>query len=262
MPALHKCQQTFAQALLDVRHGVPEGVVDPEGQQTHHRFSVCRNNVFTSLIDALRAGFPCVEKLVGSEFFGAMARIFVTLSPPRSPVLLHYGAEFPDFIATFRPAASLPYLADVARIERAGTEAYHAPDAPALAPSALAAVPIGESPALRLRLHPSVRLLRSSFPACTIWRMNAPGGHPKPVDLSDGEATLVLRPEAEVQVRQVALATHHFIAALGQDLTLSQAAAIAIAEDPQFDLAAPLQALVEIGAFAGFAPNISEDRHA
>ncbi|KAG0919362.1 hypothetical protein G6F31_021147 [Rhizopus arrhizus] len=55
-----------------------------------------------------------------------MARVFAAATPPSSPVLLHYGAEFPDFIASFPPAEPLPYLADVARIERAATEAFHA----------------------------------------------------------------------------------------------------------------------------------------
>ena len=58
-----------------------------------------------------------------------MARAYALAEPPRSPVLMDYGAGFADFIAGFAPAASLPYLPDVARIERAWREAYHAADA-------------------------------------------------------------------------------------------------------------------------------------
>src|SRR3546814_5214850 len=84
---------------------------------------------------------------------------------------------------------TLPYLADVARIERAWIEAYHAAEAPALDPAALARFTPDELPALRLRLHPSVRLVRSRFPAMTIWRMNVGDGVPAPVDLKLGIAS-------------------------------------------------------------------------
>jgi hypothetical protein len=48
-----------------------------------------------------------------------MARSYVALAPPSSPIMLDYGAGFPDFIGAFEPAKCLPYLQDVARIERA-----------------------------------------------------------------------------------------------------------------------------------------------
>jgi hypothetical protein len=71
------------------------------------------------LTEALKDAFPAVHRIVGPEFFQAMARAYIVLEPPRSPILLDYGAGFPDFIGEFEPAAVLPYLADVARIERA-----------------------------------------------------------------------------------------------------------------------------------------------
>ncbi len=87
-----------------------------------------------------RCAFPAVERIVGEEFFQAMARAYVLAEPPRSPVLMDYGTTFADFIAGFAPAASLPYLPDVARIERAWREAYHAEDAEPLGPEAFAGI--------------------------------------------------------------------------------------------------------------------------
>jgi hypothetical protein len=252
MARLAERQQTFAAALLDPLQPLPEGLVGPDGEASARRFRVYRNNVYVGLIEALRAGFPCVAKLVGDEFFAAMASVFVAIQPPASPILLHYGAEFADFIESFAPAASLPYLADVARIERAATEVYHTRDEIPLAPAALAAIPHEQSPSLRLRLHPSVRLLRSRFPAFTIWRMNSAGGTPEPVDLSVSENTLVLRPDAEVDVRRVRPGSHDFVTALGRGLTLAEATANALATDTEFDLAENLRELIQIGAVAGF----------
>src|SRR3546814_9782186 len=105
----------FALALLDPERAVPKGLVGPDGEPSARRFAVYRNNVFVGLTDALRAGFPCIVRLVGDDFFAAMARVFAAATPPSSPVLLHYGPEFPDFIASFQPAESLPYIAEIGR---------------------------------------------------------------------------------------------------------------------------------------------------
>ena len=259
MARLAERLEEFASALLDPGRAAPEGLVGPDGEPSVRRFSVYRNNVFVGLIDALRASFPCVVRLVVDEFFAAMARVFAAARPPSSPVLLRYGAEFPDFIASFPPAGSLPYLADVARIERAATEAYHEREAAPLTPCALARVPPDRAPMMRFRLHPSVRLVRSPFPAFTIWRMNAADGTPAPVDLSQAQDTMVLRPEAEVDVRQVLPASHDFVAALGQGLTLSQAMEVALTADPHFDLSENLRELILMGAFVSFELGAGEN---
>ncbi|MBM6550774.1 DNA-binding domain-containing protein [Marinomonas ostreistagni] len=81
------------------------------------RFSVYRNNVQHSLIEALSDIFPVCKQLVGEAFFHTMARQYSYQTLPKSPVLSDYGDTFADFIQTFVPAQSLPYLADLCRLE-------------------------------------------------------------------------------------------------------------------------------------------------
>jgi hypothetical protein len=145
------------------------------------------------LIEGLRDAYPVVCRLVGEEFFRAMAGVFARAQPPRSPVMLEYGGGFAQFIAGFPPAASLPYLADMARLERAWVEAYHAADAPPL-------MGLEPNQTARLRLHPAARLVRSPFAILRIWQANQPDAEPGPLELTDeGENVLVTRPAAEVQ---------------------------------------------------------------
>ncbi|MGS0757134.1 HvfC/BufC family peptide modification chaperone, partial [Roseateles sp. GG27B] len=113
----------------DPQRPTPSGVRVWNGSDPSARLAVYRNNVVSSLVDALAETFPVVEQLVGSEFFRAMAVLFVRQAPPRSRVLAHYGQAFPSFIADFEPAQGLPYLADMARLEVARVAAYHAADA-------------------------------------------------------------------------------------------------------------------------------------
>src|SRR3546814_6399821 len=99
--------------------------------------------------------------MCGYGVFGARGRVYGARAPPHSHIMLDYGASFPDFIERFKPATTLPYLADVARIERAWIEAYHAAEAPALDPAALARFTPDELPALRLRSEEHTSELQS-----------------------------------------------------------------------------------------------------
>ena len=154
----------------------------PEGlgvaQALDRRFAVYRNNVQHGLSRALAARFPVVERLVGPEFFAAMARVFAAQHPPRTPVLLDWGDAFPAFLSGFPPAQSLPYLPDVARLEGLRGQAYHAADAPCADPAALGAL---DPERLCLTLAPSVRGFASVHPAVSLWQQNQPGARPAPL---------------------------------------------------------------------------------
>src|SRR6266852_5119664 len=126
---LEPFEASFAGALLDAERPIPRGITAHNAAIPTRRFAIYRNNVVAGLVKALKSRFPVVEKIVGEEFFAAMARVFVVERPPRSPVLAIYGDEFATFIAAFEPARELAYLADVARLEAARTRAYHAADA-------------------------------------------------------------------------------------------------------------------------------------
>src|SRR5262249_40571469 len=101
MQQLAERQRGFAAALLDHALPMPDGLGGPDGQPDSKRFAVYRNNVVVGLIEALKDAFPALHRIVGDEFFRAMARAYVMVEPPRSPILLDYGAGFSDFIRQF-----------------------------------------------------------------------------------------------------------------------------------------------------------------
>ncbi len=116
----------FTAGLLDPDRPPPDLVLGPKGKAATKRYAVYRNNVTVSLIDALAASFPATQRITGKDFFRAMARFHVRATPPDSPLLFEYGRDFPDFIERYEYAQPMPWLADVARIERAWLDAYHA----------------------------------------------------------------------------------------------------------------------------------------
>ncbi len=241
-------QAEFARALLDAERAVPSSLGSHNSSSPFKRFSVYRNNVIVGLTEAVRSGFPAVERIVGEEFFKAMVRRYVVAHPPRSPLLLNFGDDFADFIESFEPTAELRYLADVARLEFLRRRAYHAADADPVAPERFAAVPPEGLAGATFVLHPSAHILRSRYPVATIWQMNSGAAEPAPVDETVSEDVLVLRVGYDVVVRSLLPGQAILIEALQSGCPLGEAVNAALSEAPAFDLSAGLAMLIGLGA--------------
>ncbi|MEZ2221990.1 DUF2063 domain-containing protein [Rhizobium sp. RCC_161_2] len=242
-------QAKFAAALVDPERAVPKGLTAWNGPRPERRFGVYRNNVTVGLVGALASRFPVAEKIVGNDFFAVMAHEFIRLHPPRSPLLLAYGDDFADFVETFEPARDIDYLPDVIRLEAARGKAYHAADAAPLDPALLATIEPERLASLAFALHPSASILRSPFPAVTIWAMNAGEMELRPIDDWSGEDALVVRPEMTVQVHRLPAGGVTFLEALAAGADLTTAVEAAITAAPDFDLSANLAGALAAGTF-------------
>ena len=281
-------QADWCAALLDPSLPAPAGLRVWNGVDPRSRLAVHRNNVVGGLVEVLAANFPVVRQLVGEAFFRALAAAYVRQWPPHSCVLAHYGAPatlpapggadsdsgFPAFIESFGPAASLPYLADMARLESARTRACHAADAvPLTAEAGAAALAAGEQAAheqaagepvpagaglaavagLRLVCHPSLALIVSPHPVVSLWAAHQTDDEPAlaDIDLSCAEAALVLRRDLAVLVLPLPAAAapglSALLLALQRQARLADAAAQALAAQPDADLAGLLGLLVAQG---------------
>lgn len=250
MQRLAELQAEFAAALSDPALPAPPGVRRQVKLPQSRRFDVYRNNMVVSLIEALEATFPVVQRLVGTDFFKAAAKTYIRQAPPRSPVLLLYGETFGDFLDGFEPAAGVPYLGDVARLEWARLNAYHAADAEPLTIERLAAVPQAQLAETRFTLHPSLRLISSRFPVASLWAATSGADPEAEIDMKRGEDAAVLRPMLAVDLRVLPPGGQAFMAALGDGCTLGEAADRAAQAVEAFDLACHLQGLFQLGAVA------------
>jgi hypothetical protein len=245
-------QAAFAAALLDPQRACPSGLFSANGADPARRFAVYRNNVQSSLINALADSYPVVLQLVGDEFFRAMARLYIQQFAPQGPLLNDYGSHFADFIEVFAPAASVPYLADVARLERLRVRAYHAADALALNHEQIAAVlsapqTLGE---LHIQLHPSVSTLNSTYAVVALWAAHQQDETLPKVDPLHGQNALILRNGLEVEVFAVDTGSTMFIRSLQNDWPLEQAVAYGLDAAPEFDLSQCLALLIRHNAIA------------
>ncbi|RST84835.1 DUF2063 domain-containing protein [Aquibium carbonis] len=240
----------FSAPLLDPDRATPTSVAARGGGPADRRYAVYRNNVTTSLADALAGIFPAVRRLVGEEFFSGMAIAFARAHPPRSRLLFEYGEDFPAYIASFEPARDLPYLADVARIERAWLDAYHAADAEPLAAQALAMIPPDDLAASVFRPHPALRILRSRFAAFSIFAANREeGSPPAPIRGDVPEETILTRPGLSVTTRVLPPGAATFLLTLVAGEPLETAIGAGFIDTAEFDPAAAIALMLETGAF-------------
>jgi hypothetical protein len=211
------------------------------------RVAVHRNTYFGSLIEALAAAYPVTEKLVGERFFAAAARTFIERNPPAKPDLATYGGGFGDFLQEFPPAAGVPYLGDVARLEWARVEATFAAEADPLDPAVLAAVPPECVGGLVFTFHPSARLVRSPWSVQSIWEAHQ-SDPPGACDPAGGaQSVLPVRPFDRMECLRLDAEAAAFTEALMNRVSLAQA----FAAHPNVNLQAVLAALLSVGALVG-----------
>jgi hypothetical protein len=212
------------------------------------RMDVYRNNVMSGLGNAVMANFPLLEKLVGRDFLFSMVRAYIIAHPPTSGCLTFYGLDFDKFVADFAPAAHMPYLADIAKLEILSNQSYHAKDDEALSAQDLAAIPADRLKYLELKLRDSVHLLQSPWPLhkirafCLDETMNAP-------DINSGGACLLVhRPRLDVEIVKISAGEYKFLNAL-KSQPLGQAVVEALAAYPDFDFEKMLQRCMKLQLF-------------
>lgn len=250
----------FAAALLNPTLPPPPGLRVHDGTDPTPRLNVHRNNVVASLASALADTVPVLRQVLGEADFAALARGFLAAHPPRSPVLAEWGEALPAWLAAVPAAQARPWLAELAALERARVQAFHAADAAAaltLHATLAAAWACSDTlPQARLQLHPSVQALQAMHAVLSLWRAAQSGsvdadGIDLPEPSEAPEAALVLRDASAhdaVVVVPVPPPTAQFVAALSQ----GQALGPAVAAAPGLDLPEALALLLRLGALVGW----------
>jgi hypothetical protein len=246
----------FAAALSDPGASPPATTRGRLCAPDARRFSVYRNNIAVGLTGALEARYPVSRRIVGVDLFRAMARAFASARKPRSPVMIAYGEDFPElaaaYVASLGAGPNLAHLAEVARLENAWVEAYHAENAPVASVADLGKLSPDQLPGMRIEFHAAARLLRFVTPAASIWASYQCGAEPAAPNRWTGEDALITRPDCDVRVRILPPLAYGFASSLQQGATLLEATLAA--DDAEFDPGTHLIGLVESGAVALIIP--------
>ncbi len=218
--------------------------------------AVYRNTAAKARADALAALFPTVERLVGGEWFRKAALAFAEVEPPGQPVMDDYGEGFPGWLARFKPARVLPFLAPVARLDRAWSLAHRAVDSPTLDTAIVRWMEPRALFAAHARLHPSVQLFWFDWTVPSIWLANRAGAElGQSVAWQDTpEGLVILRPAMTVVHECLTRPEWAFLNACRRGATLGGAAAEALKADHKADLSQIFARLLNEGVFNRLEP--------
>jgi hypothetical protein len=231
-------QTTFRAGLLDASKPVPDGLVDGLARPAGRRYNVYRNNVTASLIDAMKTAFPLVRKLIGPVNFDALAPLYVRGHPPKSPLMMFYGTDFPLFLRGFKPLAQIGYLGDAAALDLALRHSYHAADCAPFDQSILESVDPDVLMDAKISLAPSTIVLTSAWPLFDIWRYNTETNAPKPRAVA--QDVIITRPAFDPTPHALPQGAAAWLLALQDGHSFGEATDIAHTKSPDFDLATTL----------------------
>jgi len=216
--------------------------------------AVYRNARLAILRNTLAGAYPVCRALVGDDCFDALVRDTLAVQASASPNLHRYGDALPEVIAQSPLADSVPYLADVARLEWCVHWAHYAPDAHI---EALSAATLGEllaqpADAIRAGLVDGARWMASPWPVVSIWRAHQPDADIalSEIDLTAGEAAAITVRGHRVVVLDLDAGTTAFLAACDATASLQAALESTLAKRADFDLTACLAGLYRAGLLA------------
>ncbi|NUT01178.1 MAG: DUF2063 domain-containing protein [Sphingomonas sp.] len=234
-------QQWFAQAIMARR--APADI--PAA------FAVYRNSWLQGLLDALGSNYPTVAMLLGDELFEKIALEFARDHPATTPALALYGEKFPEFLALHEAGREIPYLRDVAQLERLWTECFFAPDAPVLEEQDYARLTPSQLVSLEARVHPAARIARFETPAVTIWQAHRADEAFEEFEPEwKAERALVTRGGGGVAVTLIDGPTFHMLTAIRNGRSLGAAIGATAEAHPEADLSKALATVISTAALA------------
>jgi len=255
---LRELQNRFAADIFSDSLPNSPAYVVKNGIAAGERLAIYRNNVLSNLRGALRDSYPVIFKLLGETFFNGVATEYARAHPSRSGDLHDFGGEFADFLQSAELRAKrvdLPaYLPDMARLEWAWDQAFHAQDSypdPAALLSRLQSFPPQDYARLRFQINPSVALLNSDYPILDIWQAHQLTDNEldqaiESIDPDSGGARLLVKREPDflVSIAVLGAGEFAFLCAAKTGALLEAALTAALAEEPSFDLGQALHRFV------------------
>ncbi len=123
------------------------------------RVDIYANMYFYRIRDALKEDFSATLAVLGDDNFHNVVTGYLIQYPPTEPSISHCGQHIADYLRDHPLRENAPFIADLAKLERAVVEVFHGPDAASLEPDSLRAIAPEDWPALKLVIQPSAQIL-------------------------------------------------------------------------------------------------------
>ena len=166
------------------------------------RVNIYADAYFYRLLDCLYDEFPATFAVVGSDNFAALVRDYLLACPPTEPSIFYAGRYLDSFLRNHPLAKRWPFISELARLERAILDVFHAADTSTLSDEAMRAIPSEQWPAIKFETHPAVEILRNEWRvADVLCAVESGRGWSQPANQKT--AVLVWRQDAQVNYRDL-----------------------------------------------------------
>jgi len=215
--------------------GLDAIVVGDERLSAEARVDIYANMYFYRILDALKEDFPATLAVLGEDNFHNLVTGYLLEYPPTEPSLYYCGRYLADYLRDHPMRDDAPFVADLARLERASVEVFHGADAAPLEPDALRAIAPDDWPALKLGIQPSAQILAVKWRVSELLRAVEEDRGWQPAKRG-AVKILVWRRDARVFYREVEEAEADALEAVARGVTFAEicdvVAADADIEDP------------------------------
>lgn len=188
--SLDEMQQGFMDALQKGPDHLPSDMFSGTFYRAFIGVKAHANTISHARLVALEDTYPKVRERLGDERFNQLSREFVERGDVRQRDINGLGEDFADFIdGEGADRASV----DLARIEWAWLQSYHAAEANALTMQDIAALDEAALMELPLVFHPSVQHIDLGAPLAPELGLEA-------ADADDAVAIAIVRPDSDVLI--------------------------------------------------------------
>ena len=258
MLSLHNIQRAFCGAVLSGQTDPMTNLIRNNGIPGEQRLRIYRNNSRLGFLAALRATYPVIERLGGSDWFEQNAQQYQLRHPSQCGDLQYVGQHYSDFLKRDLAGTNYEYFADIAALEWAYQEVLVAADSTPLDPVRLGTVAADDYERLIFTVCPALRVVESPHPILAIWKANQPTA-----DLSDAalseirldagpSRTLLIRRHDHVELRELSPTRFALLQEFLRGAALGKAADAVSASFVEFDLGSALRELLLLETITAF----------
>ena len=200
---LAELQTKFQAGILENDRTVLASIAESRKTDRATLFAVYHDAYRLRLAEFLSNDFPVLRVHIGEEAFGRLVQDYIESAPSRQANARWYGTRLPDFMQETAPWRKNRSAIDLARFERALSDAFDAADAPVTAINALRDICVEDWPRLVFEFHPSVRSFDLAGGTAQIYAALAEEEEP-PVIQQGEEAIIFWRSDGESFYRPAA----------------------------------------------------------
>lgn len=236
MLSLPEVQANFIRTINDGPDALLPGLFADQLDRVMLGLKAHANTISHARLVALEESFLRTRAAMGEAEFSAISRSFCETAIARSAPTNQIGTDFASFLSV---SDFWPGLVDLARIEWAWLQSYHAAEAPAMTLADLSAAGAVQMLNIRVDVHPAAQLVKLQLGEFRLI---------EELGVVNAGGILVTRPDAEVKLSAVEPIVLRLFEEALQGCKVCNLIELAVEECDEQEALAPIITLISAGA--------------